>query len=172
MFGTGQQRQKYHHQPAEAGKRKFVTPSITCEAVGRFVSVVQRRGISFWQDGEQTYPPYKAFSVPFQHVLRCIELKILLKTITIIGFQHPNHLGPLSPEWKHVSQVKSVLHISSFPLVDMLLPLLVFFVCLCVVIVCRHRHRRLSQQLVLVLKSSRVQGEVLNTLKGLSVNFF
>lgn len=78
-------------------------------------------------------------------------------------FQHPNHLGPLSPEWKHVSQVKSVLHISSFPHVDRFLPLLVFFVCLCVVVVCRHRHKRLFQQLASVLKSSRVQGEVLET---------
>ena len=49
----------------------------------------------------------------------------------IIRFQHPNHLGPLSPEWKHVSQVKLI---STYPSIISLLTYfchyLSVFVCL------------------------------------------
>lgn len=53
----------------------------------------------------------------------------------IACFQHSNHLGPLSEEWKHVSQVKPISYFSLYYfLVDILLPLLV---CFCVFVFAR-----------------------------------
>lgn len=65
----------------------------------------------------------------------------------IACFQHSNHLGPLSEEWKHVSQVKPV---SYFPYT---ISLLTYFCCYlsvsCVFVfvfvcvgACRRRHKK------------------------------
>lgn len=50
----------------------------------------------------------------------------------IACFQHSNHLGPFSEEWKHVSQVKPISYIPyTISFVDILLPLLVCFCFVC-----------------------------------------
>ena len=60
----------------------------------------------------------------------------------IACFQHSHHLGPLSSEWKHVSQVKPTSYFPhTIPLVDITFALLVCFLCVCVrvcVCVCVH----------------------------------